>query len=110
MRGTATLWVGALPVWPERVRRQPADIAVGLELAPGPAFVGGLVDDHALAHQRLGVEPRLVRRRAAQGHDRLDHLVAHAFDKALGLDLALQMFRRELGAERIDAGVERDHL
>ena len=50
----------------QRVGRQPADIAVGLELAPGPAFLGRLVDDDALAKKRLRVEPRLVRGRAAQ--------------------------------------------
>ena len=93
----------------ERVRRQPADIAVGLQLAPGPAFVGRLVDDDALAHERLGHEPRLVRRRVEQVGDRLDHFVARAFDEARGLDLASQIVRRDLGAERIDARIERNH-
>ena len=37
-------------------RRHPADIAVAFELAPGPAFVVGLVDRHALAHERFGIE------------------------------------------------------
>ena len=50
----------------ERVRRQPADIAVGFELPPAPAFAGRLVDRHALALERLGVERRFVRGRAAQ--------------------------------------------
>ena len=80
---------------PERIRRQPADIAVALELAPGPAFLAGLVDRDALAQQRLRVEPRLVRRRAPNVGDRLDHLVARAFDETRGLDLALQMLGRD---------------
>jgi len=51
-----------------------------------------------------------VRRRAAHTGDRFDHLLARALDEALGYDLALQMLRREFGAERMDAGVEGDHV
>ena len=36
-------------------RRQPADIAVGLQLPPGPAFLVGVVDGDELAFERLGV-------------------------------------------------------
>ncbi len=50
-----------------------------------------------------------MRRRAAQRGDRLDHLAAGALDETCGLDLALQIFRRDFGPKRIDAGVERDH-
>ena len=50
-----------------------------------------------------------MRGRAAQRGIRLDHLVAGALDETRGLDLALQVFRRDFGPKRIDAGVERDH-
>jgi hypothetical protein len=50
-----------------------------------------------------------MRWRAAQIGQRLHYLVAAAFDEAFGLDLALQMFRRDVRAEGINAGVERDH-
>ena len=67
----------------KRVGRQPADIAVGFQLSPGPAFVGRFVDHDALAEQRFGVEPCVMRRCAAQRRDWLDHLVTFALDKAL---------------------------
>ena len=74
VRSARTLWVAAGPGAAERIGRQPADIAVAFELAPGPAFVGRLVDGHALAEQNLGIERRLVRRRAPHIGDWLDHL------------------------------------
>src|SRR6185312_398686 len=93
----------------ERARRQPADIAVGLELAPGPAFVGRLVNGNALAHQRFGIEARIVRRPSAHADLWLDHLPERALDEFLRLDLSLQVLGRELRPERIDARIERDH-
>jgi hypothetical protein len=51
-----------------------------------------------------------MRWRAAESGDRFKHLVAPAFDKSLGLDLALQMFRRDLGSKGIYAGIEGDHV
>ena len=48
-------------------------------------------------------------RGAAQGCDWLNHLVASALHETRGLDLALQIFRRDFGPKRIDAGIERDH-
>ena len=41
------------------VARQPADIAVVVELAPGPTFVRHLVDDHRLAMERFVIEHRV---------------------------------------------------
>ena len=93
----------------QRVGREPADIAVGLELAPGPAFLD-VVDGDDFAEQRFCIEPRVVRRHAPQSRRRFDDLIARALDEALRFDLALQMARRDFGAERMDAGIERDHL
>ncbi len=43
------------------------------ELAPGPAFVAGLVDRDALAFQRLGIERRFVERVPPHRRYRVDH-------------------------------------
>ena len=106
VRSAATLCVGAGAGREQRRGRQPADIAVGCELAPGPAFVVGLVDRDALAVQRLGDQRRVVRRLLAHRRDAGDHLLHRAFDEARGLDLAAQMRGREIGARGRDARVE----
>ena len=61
VRSAATLWVGARSAAPAAPRRQPADVAVARELAPGPAVFVGLIDGDALAHQRFGEQRRAVR-------------------------------------------------
>src|SRR5215813_11731107 len=58
----------------QRARGQEARIAVGLELAPRPAFLD-LVHGHALALERLGVERRIGGGRMAQRRRRLDDFV-----------------------------------
>ena len=99
VRGTQTLCVGAGPGGPKRVRRQIADIAVAFELAPGPAFLAGLIDGDALAKQRLRCRAALHAPVAPQVDDRLGDFALHAVDEALRLDLALQMFGREVRPE-----------
>ena len=53
VRKAVTLWVG----WPagflSALIRQPADIAVAVELAPGPALAVAVIDRRALALERL---------------------------------------------------------
>ena len=90
----------------QRRRRQPADIAVGFELAPGPALLVGLVDRHALAAQRLGEQRRVVRRLLPQRREADDHLLLRAFDEARRLDLAAQMRGREIGPRGGDSRIE----
>src|SRR5262249_3291982 len=58
----------------QRARGQEARIAVGLELAPRPAFLD-LVHGHALALERLGVERRIGGGRLAQRRRRLGDFV-----------------------------------
>src|SRR5262245_20958056 len=58
---------------PQRARRQEAHIAVGLELAARPAFLG-LVDDDALTPERLGIERCVGGGRLAQWCGRLGDL------------------------------------
>src|SRR6185369_8440422 len=71
--------------------RQPADILVGLELAPGPALFIGLVDRDLLAAQRLGEQGCVVRRVLSQRRDADDHLLRRALNETRRLDLAAQM-------------------
>ncbi len=87
----------------ERAFRQPADVAVGIELAPRPAFTIRVVDRDALALERLGEEQRVGPWRAAHRRLRLDHLTALALDKARRRDLASQVAGREIGTGRRDA-------
>ena len=49
-------------------------IAIGIELTPGPAFIGRLIHGHALALERLGVERRVGGGRMAQWRQGLGHL------------------------------------
>ncbi len=90
----------------ERIRRQPADIIVGRELAPGKAFRVGVVDRDALALERFGVERRIGPRLAAERRLRLDHFHDAALDEARRGDFALQMLGREIGARRRNARIE----
>src|SRR5919197_121437 len=64
----------------ERIRRQPADVGIAFELSPGPSFVVCLVDGDAFALQRLGIERRVVRRRAAERRLRIDDFARRAFN------------------------------
>ena len=66
----------------ERIRREPADVAVGGELAPGPALRILVVDRDALALERLGRERRIGRRLAPQRRLRLDHFANVPLDVA----------------------------
>jgi hypothetical protein len=50
-----------------------------------------------------------MRCRSAHGRNRLDDLVARAFDEALSFDLALQMPRRNFRPKGIYAGIKRNH-
>ena len=90
----------------QRVRRQPSHIAVARELAPGPAFVVGLVDGDALALERLAVERCLRRGGAAQRRLRLGDLAHSALDEARGGDFAFEMLGGEVGAGRRQARIE----
>src|SRR6185369_10397812 len=94
----------------QRRRRQIADIAVGLELAPGPAFLVGLVDRHALAVERFGDKRAVVRRKFADRHDADDNLLHRAFGEAPRLDLAAQMLGGKVGTRRRDARVEAQRI
>ena len=78
-------------------------------VAAGPAVLSRFVNHGAFAQQRFGVEPGIVRCRAAHGSNRLDDLVARAFNEALGIDLTLQMPRRNLRPKGIYAGIKRNH-
>src|SRR5580658_9292160 len=70
----------------QRLIGQPADIAVAVELAPGPAFAVAVIDRYTLALERL-------RREFLAG------------DKALFLDLAFEIFRGEVGSCRREARI-----
>ena len=70
----------------ERIGRQPADIAVGFELAPGETLLGGFVDHDVLAHQRFGLEPSVGRGRAPDRGLDVDDLVALALDEMRRFD------------------------
>ena len=107
VRSAATLWVMAGPGGRERILRQVADIAVAVELPPGPAFLGGLVDGHALALERLGVERAIGRGRAPQRRHRFDDLARLARDEARSRDLAFEMLGGEIGPRRRQPGIGR---
>ena len=69
VRSAVTLWVGAARGLCQRAIGKPADIAVAVELAPGPAFAVAVVDRDALALQRLRQQLGIGGRRAAQRRD-----------------------------------------
>jgi hypothetical protein len=90
--------MGRLGAWRhQRVRRQPAHIAVGVELTPGPAFAVGFIDRDALALQGFGHHRGIRRGRAAQRRLRVDDFALLALDEALRLDLPPQLHRCEIG-------------
>ena len=93
----------------QRVGGEPADIAVGGKLPPGPAFVIRFVDRDAFALERLGQERRVVAGLAAQRRLRLDYFVDLASDVARRRHFAFEFFRREIGAGRGDARIEGAH-
>ena len=81
----------------QRGIRNPADIAVAVQLAPGKAFAVAVVDRDALALQRLRRQHGIHRRRPAQRRDRLRHAKFLAGNEARSLHLALEIFRGDLG-------------
>src|SRR5437588_6881440 len=90
---------------PEQMRGKIADIGISVELAPGPALVL-LIDRDALAAERLRVEGGIGRGPAPDVRNRTDDLHLATFDENRGLDMTLQMRRREIGARRREAAVE----
>ncbi len=82
----------------ERRRRQPADIAVGVQLAPAPAFAVVFIDCYAFALERFGIERGIVRWCVSDGRLRRGDFAQRAIDKARGLDLAFKIFRREISS------------
>ncbi len=105
VRSARTLCVGSAPGRIRRIGRQPSDIAVGLELAPAPAFVVDVVDRDALALERFGIERRVRHWLAPHRHDRVDHFAELSLGEAFGLDLAFEIFRGEIGTRRRDTGI-----
>src|ERR1700694_857886 len=94
--------------------RQPADIAVGFELAPGETLLGDFVDRHVLAHQRLGLERSVGGGLAPDRRLCVDDLVplalvALALDKPRRLDPSLQMPGGEVGPRRGQPRIELRH-
>src|SRR5262249_22490987 len=90
----------------ERIRREPADVAVLLELAPGPAFFGRFVHHDALALERLGIKRRIRHGLAAHWRQRIDHLLQFAGDVASGRNSSFKKLGRNVGPRRRDARVE----
>ena len=85
--------------------RQIADVAVPVELDPGPAFA--LIEHNGrLAEQSLRLERRRGVGGAAQGGGRLDDLDGGAFGEVRRLDQASQGGRGEIGADGGGAGIE----
>ena len=89
----------------QRIGRQPADIAIGCKLPPAPAFAGCLVNSDAFALEGFGIERRFVRRFAAQGRLRVDHLAFHAVDETRRRDAAFERFRRQIGPRRCQSWI-----
>ena len=89
----------------QRARRHVTDIAVAGELSPCPA-VFDLVDRHALALERLGLQLRLIGGRRAHGRVGGADLVGLAFDEALRVDDAGEMLCREVAPRRRDARIQ----
>src|ERR1700728_4899273 len=89
----------------QRLIRQPADIAVAVELAPGPAFTIAVIDRRALALERLCREFRVGRRCATKRRQRIRDFEFLAGDKAGCLDLAFEIFRGEVGSRWREARI-----
>src|SRR5690606_1975766 len=80
----------------QRIRGEITDIAVTLELAPGPALAIDVEYRDALAVKRFRIEWRIMTRRAAQRRRCLDDEARLARDEAFSLDLSLERSRREV--------------
>ena len=89
----------------QRAIGKPADIAVAVELTPGPAFAVAVIDGDALAFQRLRQQLSLGRRRLAQRRERIGNLEFLSGNKARRLDLAFEIFGGEVGPRRGQARV-----
>ena len=90
----------------QRTCRQEAHIPVLFELSPRPAFLVQVVNGEALAQERLGIERRLRRGRAAHGHLGLANLIEPPFDEAGCIDFAGEVLCREISPCRGEAWVE----
>ena len=91
----------------QRIRRQPADVAVRCQLPPAPAFAVLLVDRHDLAAQRLGIEQR--HRAPAPGAPapvRIGNLTLNAIDKSRRRHAASEMASGKIRPRRRDARIE----
>ena len=93
----------------ERIGRHIADIGIGCELAPRPAFRPVLEDDDGLAEQRFALKPRIGPWRALDGRGGGDDPARHALDEARGLDRALQPDIGKVRAPGMETGVEGGH-
>src|SRR3954451_20659772 len=89
----------------QRGVRKPADIAVALQLAPGPAFAVAVVNGYVLAFQELRREHGIGGWGAAQRRDRIRYLELLAGDEAGAADLAFEIFRGEIWPTRRQARI-----
>src|SRR5262249_3877365 len=83
-----------------------ANISISFELAPCPALVRYLIDDDALAFERLGSKHRIGRGFEPHGRLWIGDFVLASFDKLLGTDLACEMLCGEIRTCRRDAGIK----
>src|SRR5262249_13173843 len=93
----------------KRFGRKPADIAVGFELAPGKSFLGGFVNHHTLALERLGLERCIRGRYAPQRRMRGDEFVQLARHTPSSGDLAFEWLCRKVWTGGRQARIERGH-
>jgi len=75
----------------QRAIGKPADIAIAVQLTPGPAFAIAVVNCHALALQRLRQQHGIGGWFTAQRRDAVDNLEGLAGDIARRLDLAFEI-------------------
>ena|SRR6476646_1768202 len=92
---------------PEQMRGQIPDVRIPLKLAPGPALVL-LIDDDALAAERLRIERSVGRGPTPDIRDRPDDLHVATFDENRGFYAALEVRRREIRARGGETAVEDD--
>ena len=90
----------------KRLKRRPADIAVGCELHPGPALRPRLEHRQRLAEQRLGQERGAVRRCVTEWCARRDDPHRLPRHEPRGLDLAHQRESARSARNAFVAGVE----
>src|ERR1700677_753096 len=88
----------------QRLAREIADISVGRELHPGPAFVI-LIEHQLFAVDGLGRDRGRMRGLATQVREAVTYVPALPLDVAGSLDLAAQMRGCEIGARRGEARV-----